>query len=128
MKNASLFILCFSSLAFACQTGETENEPEIFAKGYDQHVELQWPKHQNSSSYQIMVSVDGEAFTERATVEDTIYMDFVTDLGENLSLTYKVLALDASDQESTVGSAEVSTKKFSNEELLDMVQYYTFRY
>src|SRR5690606_29900843 len=55
-------------------------------------------------------------------------MDFVNDLGTNLSLTYKVMALDASDEKNTVGSADVTTKDFSDDELLDMVQYYTFRY
>ena len=128
MKNTTLFVLSFSLLAFACQTEESDKEQEIFAKGYDRHVELQWPHHPEASSYQILVSTDGEEYTERATVEDTIYMDFVNDLGENLSLSYKVVALDGSKQETTVGSAEVNTKNFSNDELLDMVQYYTFRY
>jgi hypothetical protein len=128
MKNTTFFILGFSLLALACQTGETEKGQEIFVKGYDRHVELQWPHHTDASSYQILVSTDGEEYTERATVEDTIYMDFVNDLGTNLSLTYKVVALDASGQEAIVGTADAKTKNFSDEELLDMVQYYTFRY
>src|SRR5690606_39086662 len=128
MKNASLCVLGFSLAAFACQTEETEKGQEIFVKGYDRHVELQWPHHPEASSYQILVSTDGEEYTERAAVEDTIYMDFVNDLGTNLSLTYKVVALDASGQEAIVGTADAKTKNFSDEELLDMVQYYTFRY
>src|SRR5690554_6660463 len=128
MKNTTFFILGFSLLALACQSGKTENGQEIFAKGYDRHVELQWPHHSDASAYQILVSTDGEEYNERATVEDTIYMDFVNDLGENLSLSYKVVALDASGQEAIVGTADAKTKNFSDEELLDMVQYYTFRY
>src|SRR5690606_25467009 len=117
MKNTTFFILGFSLHALACQTGETEKRQEIFVKGYDRQVELQWPHHTDASSYQILVSTDGEEYTERATVEDTIYMDFVNDLGTNLSLTYKVVALDASGQEAIVGTADAKTKNFSDEEL-----------
>lgn len=128
MKNTSLFAIGISLLAFACQSEETEHGEEIFAKGYDRHVELQWSHYAEASSYHILVSTDGEAYSKRATVEGTLYMDFVDDLGTNLNLNYKVVAVGPSNQEHTVGSAEVRTKDFSDEELLDMVQYYTFRY
>src|SRR5690554_4155922 len=128
-KPLILYSLCLSLLtAFACTTTEQQGEGELLAKGYDRHVELQWPKHPAALSYQVLVSSNGEQFTERAIVEDTIYMDFVNDLGTNLSLTYQVVALDSLDEEISIGNAEATTKDFSDEELLDMVQYYTFRY
>lgn len=128
-KPLTLYSFCLSLLiVFACTTTEQEGEGELMAKGYDRHVELQWPKHPAALSYQVLVSSDGEQFTERATVEDTIYIDFVNDLGTNLSLKYQIVALDSLDEEISIGSAETTTKDFTDEELLDMVQYYTFRY
>src|SRR5690606_28834662 len=76
-KHTTLFVLGFTLLAFACQTEVTDKEQEVFAKGYDQHVEIQWPHHPDASTYQILLSMDGKEYIERATVEDTIYMDFV---------------------------------------------------
>src|SRR5690606_1606948 len=128
MRLISFFIVSVSLFVYSCDNEIQTDEQEIFAKGYDRHVELQWPRQENVGKYKIMASTDGENYTERSVVEDTIYMDFVTDLGTNLNLRYKVMAVDGSDEEKLIGSAEVTTKDFSDEELLDMVQYYTFRY
>lgn len=130
MRISVFYLLCLPILlGWGCNnTSEQEKEGGLRAKGYDRHVELQWPKELNAVSYQVLVSTDGEKYTKRATVEDTIYMDFVNDLGTNLSLKYKVVALDSTTEQTPVGIAEVTTKDFSDEELLDMVQYYTFRY
>src|SRR5690554_2932085 len=130
MKKPAILYSFYLSLltGFACDTAEQEREGELLATGYDRHVELRWPKHADAVSYQVQVSSDGNQFAERATVEDTIYMDFVNDLGTNLSLDYRVVALDSLRGQIPVGAAEVTTKDLSDEELLDMVQYYTFRY
>jgi hypothetical protein len=129
MRPHSNSLLLLSLLVgMSCNTAEDEKEAALFAKGYDRHVELQWPKQPNAVSYQVMVSSDGENYTERATVEDTIYLDFVNDLGTNLSLQYQVVAIDSGNAHNPIGVAEVSTKDMTDEELLDMVQYYTFRY
>lgn len=116
------------SLAVACNSPGEKSESTLEAEGYDRHVELKWPKNESAKSYQVLVSADGENYTNRATLEDTIYMDFVNDLGSNLSLNYKVVALDGSGEEIQVNTGEAKTQDFSDEELLDMVQYYTFRY
>ncbi|MBS9522907.1 beta-glucosidase [Litoribacter alkaliphilus] len=123
--NLLLFLL-IPCLAFTCEEN-SDNSP-VLATGYDRHVELQWPKHPNAVQYRILVSSDGESFSERATIEDTLYMDFVNDLGNNLSLHYKVEAFTTGEQAETIGTKEVKTKDFSDEELLEMVSYYTFRY
>src|SRR5690554_7283105 len=63
MKNTTLFVLCFTLLTFACQTEETDKEQAIFAKGYDRHVELQWPHHPEASTYQILLSMEDRKST-----------------------------------------------------------------
>jgi hypothetical protein len=120
-------ILTLAFTAVSCDAVNTTNSA-IKATGYDRHVELQWPKHPNAVQYRVLVSSDGSSFSERATLEDTIYLDFVNDLGSNLSLHYKVEAFTTGEQAESLGTTEVSTKDFSDEELLDMVSYYTFRY
>lgn len=128
MKNIKLLLISLPFIALSCQSDYLQKESEIFARGYDRHVELRWPKTANSTSYQVLVSEDGGEYTERAILEDTIYLDFIHDLGNNLSLRYKINSLRASGDKITVGAAQANTKEFHDEELLEMVQYYTFRY
>src|SRR5690606_39023293 len=108
MKTHPTLLLFLSTLiALSCNSVKQEKAVQIFAKGYDRHVELQWPKQENAVSYQVLVSSDGENYSERATVEDTIYMDFVNDLGANLSLQYQIVAIDSAEAQIPVGVAEV---------------------
>lgn len=111
---------------FACE--QTQDEPaKVQAWGYGRHVELQWEKDPEVEAYRILVGTNGKDYNLRATVEDTIYMDFVSDLGTDLDLYYKVESI-WDDETETVGEVQVKTELMSDEELLDMVQYYTFRY
>ncbi len=96
--------------------------------GYDQHVELRWPAQENETKYRISVRSGDQSFSVRQTLEDTIYLDFVYDLADYRTLVYKIETIDEKGEVSEIGTQEVETKSFSDEELLDMVQYYTFRY
>lgn len=113
-------------------TGEIEVPftPEgLTAAGYDSHVELKWEPVAEADEYQVFQSSDGGAnFTLRNKTSDTIFIDFVAAQGANLDLQYRITALNqghASDPSETVS---VSTAEFTDEELLNMVQQYTFRY
>jgi hypothetical protein len=127
MKQKLQFIpilLCMSF--FSCESkkkesGLMETDP------YEQHVELRWNPSDSASSYSVWVSVDGEDFTKRGETTDTLYLDFVKDLGTDLQLSYEIRA---NHQQDTVllASKETATRKMSEDELLDMVEYYTFRY
>ncbi|GGZ26147.1 hypothetical protein GCM10007049_18440 [Echinicola pacifica] len=131
MKKHALLIglsVLMTVLVFACSSKEEIGESLITAKGYDRHVELHWPSIQGVDSYEIWASMDGKDFTKRASLSDTMYMDFVNDLGQNLQLQYKVKAVGASPEAEDLGIVQVSTRDFTEEELIDMVQYYTFRY
>ncbi len=111
----------------SCGQADETTTGDVTAKGYDRHVELNWEKSENADSYSVWASLDGKNFTKRGETPDTVYLDFVKDLGSELSLHYKVKAYTSSDS-SDVGAARATTKIMSDEELLDMVQYYTFRY
>ena len=108
-----------------------DNNPEpskrIIVKGYDRHVELQWEPVEGAKSYAVFVKKEDNSYTERANVMDTIYMDFVNDLGTELELSYKVEA-QLNEGTESLGEVTVATRSMTDEELLDMVQYYTFRY
>lgn len=94
---------------------------------YERHVELRWNPVDAAESYSVWVSPDGESFTKRGETSDTLYLDFVSDLGSDLKLRYEIRANQAGDT-LAIATKETTTRKMSDEELLDMVQYYTFRY
>jgi hypothetical protein len=118
----------FISLCFACHNKGADSKNQVTAKGYDRHVELQWPPQHNVDSYEVWVRQDNDEFVKRAIVEDTLYMDFVHDLGTNLKLQYKVVGQTRSEGAIDLGTMDVTTHDFSDEELIDMVEFYTFRY
>jgi hypothetical protein len=106
----------------------------IAAKGYDSHIELRWMPNPEDyvTGYVVQRSLDGGAtFNTIATSakEDTIITDHLKSFGSNVTAYYRVFALNAS-AELSVPSDTVfaSTREFTDDEMLDMVQEYTFRY
>ncbi|MEB2775088.1 glucoamylase family protein [Algoriphagus sp. D3-2-R+10] len=127
MKTQSIFsLICPAVLTLACSKSE-EQVNTIKATPYDIHVELAWEKAPEVDSYEVWVSMDDENYTRRAVLEDTIYLDFVNDLGTELELDYEIRA-HSGDDSTIVGRATTKTHKMTDEELLDMVEFYTFRY
>ncbi len=109
--------------------------PEQFrAKGYDSHIELRWKNSGNSggTAFRVYRSLDeGQTFKliEQVGKSDSIYLDFVRPLGLNVKASYRLTSTSGSGQESqpsTIASASTAPK--SDDQLLDMVQEYTFRY
>ncbi|WP_215222819.1 glucoamylase family protein [Echinicola shivajiensis] len=131
MKKTRLsfyLMLLFGFTIWGCSSADKTIDSPVQAKGYDRHVELHWPKQSGISQYEVWVSTENNNFSKRATVDDTIYMDFVNDLGNNLTLKYKVVGLQDAGENTEIGLAMATTKDFTDEELLDMVEFYTFRY
>ncbi|WP_226388693.1 glucoamylase family protein [Penaeicola halotolerans] len=127
MKKSLLYLNLLAAILTTASCQHEKSKHKVIAKGYDQHVELHWDKLSNTTSYEVYLSTDnGDKFTKRATVKDTVYLDFLSDLGSNLNLQYQIKAVDGSDNIYNI--AQISTRTFTDEELLDMVQYYTFRY
>jgi Uncharacterized protein conserved in bacteria len=106
----------------------------LIAKGYDSHVFLTW--HPNTEAflqgYEIHQSIDGGAtyhLRKLVAKEDTTCSDFVRSLGTNLSLVYRIKALNVANEASAFSDPAVcSTHDFSDEELKTMVEEATFRY
>ena len=100
-------------------------------KSYDSHFELRWNANAepNISSYKIYRAAAGEDFQLLSSTNsiNKEYIDFVE--SQNATFSYKITASNTSSQESDF-SNEVSGSTFtmSDEELLTMVQEYTFRY
>ncbi|MFC3414203.1 glucoamylase family protein [Algoriphagus hitonicola] len=124
--NALLSGFLILLVLFSCQSTE-EVKSNLEIDGYENHVELRWNPEQDVDEYSVYVSLDGESFTLRGETRDTLYMDFVSDLGSEVKLEYQVRAKGETDS-LTVARGETATRKMSDEELLDMVEYYTFRY
>ncbi len=105
----------------------------IAARGYEYHIDISWdPSPGNVSGYQVERSLDGGAGYAVAGLVgegDTHFIDWVKTLGEGLDLKYRVRSLDAVGTPSEPSNAvDASTASMTDEELLDMVQAYTFRY
>ncbi len=104
----------------------------LTAKGYDSHVELRWDPSfaPNLFTYRIYRSEDGGAnfeFVKSVGADEGICIDFVG--RRDADLVYRITVINFSGQESDFsGTASASTRAFTDEELLTMVQEYTFRY
>ena len=105
----------------------------VLATPYECHIEISWDLNQETvNGYEIERSLDGglEYSTLAQVDNDTrIYIDWVKPLGQTVEATYRVKALNTVNEPSDP-SATVSATTYSmtDEELLDMVQRYTFRY
>jgi hypothetical protein len=106
----------------------------VIATGYDSHIEITWNANlpENLNGYQVQRSTDnGATFHTIGIVPktDSGYIDWVRELGHDAVLIYKVAAVNASNQVSEYSdTVSASTRPFTDDELLDMVQQYTFRY
>lgn len=103
----------------------------LSAKGYDSHIDLSWePVQANDVNYYVVHrSVDGGEFRPLGIQHTGFnrYTDFLGRQGQSVS--YKVSAVDENYNTSGLSkSIEASTEKFSDAQLLDMVQEASFRY
>jgi len=101
---------------------------------YEYHFEIAWEKSEDSqvTGYQIERSVDGgDSYTVVKMTESSqsVCVDWTKLLGQPAVATYRVRALNGAGEPSAPSEAlSGMTRAFSDEELLDMVQEYTFRY
>ncbi len=106
----------------------------LSAEGYEYHVELGWEAspEPDVTGYQVERSTNGgSSYTTVALVDGDLsyYVDWVQSPGTFTDLTYRVRALNAAGDPSDPSvTADASTRTMSDEELLDMVEKYTFRY
>jgi hypothetical protein len=101
---------------------------DLAGTGYDSHAELTWSPPMADLSYRIYASFDGgTTFELRGETTDSIYLDFVPASGKNKTVPYRVVTL-AQNRESQPMTTSATLRDYTDEELLDMVQRYAFRY
>ena len=126
MKIRHIFISCLLTLSgfFSCN----QKDVEILVFPYDSHIELQWPKIEGANSYLIFASLDGGEFAQRAETSDTLLMDFWMNKEDGRKpIDYKIEAVTNKGKKE-IAQITTQTREMNEEELLDMVQFYTFRY
>lgn len=107
---------------------------DVRATGYEAHIELSWKVStaSNVGSYQIFRSTDGgQNYSLFKTVNKTtgIILDWTADEGPALTRHYRLKTVATNGQTSDFSPVvEAQTKAMSDDELLEMVQRYSFRY
>lgn len=100
----------------------------LSATGYDSHAELSWTRPLEDLTYRIYASFDGGSNYElRGETGDSIYLDFVPSEKRNSTVLYRVKTL-ARSRESEAVSASASIADYTDDQLLDLVERYAFRY
>ncbi|MCD7970308.1 MAG: beta-glucosidase [Alistipes sp.] len=101
----------------------------IEAQGYDSHVELRWQSVPGAQLYRVVVVSDGGEQV-RAETGKLFYMDFITSAPAVPQVyTYKVVEVGTDG--GIVGETpqvQATVRRFSDDELMAMVQQYTLRY
>lgn len=126
----TLFIcFCFS---FSVDAEAQPSAPSGLAvNGYDAHIELEWFKNaeSNINGYRIYRSDNGgdyDMIKSLTSIHDS-YIDFIGE--HDLTFDYKITAYNSDSQESDFSEIKsASTFAMTDEELMTMVQEYTFRY
>ena len=119
----------------SCLPAQAPSPPTgVGAEGFDSHIEIRWQPSPDPdiNNYQIFRSTDdGANYTLLKTVGGgvTQTLDWTGDEGQTLTRHYRIKAVKGGGQTSDFSDpASAQTKVFSDEELQDMVQRYTFRY
>lgn len=105
----------------------------LMAVGYEQHIELAWSLEEDPArvTYHLYRSEDGgQNFSLRRSISptDSLYIDWIGP-DDNVSYQYQLVAVNGGGTESNpTSSVSGQTHTMTDDEWLDMVQRYTFRY
>jgi hypothetical protein len=101
---------------------------DLTVTGYDSHAELTWNHMSEDISFRVDASFDGgQNFEMRGETREHHYLDFIPEDARNSTVIYRLTAfLQNIESEAAEASAEI--RDLTDDELLDMVQRYTFRY
>ncbi|MEO6757896.1 MAG: hypothetical protein ABIO24_00475, partial [Saprospiraceae bacterium] len=132
IRNNYTILLLFFWLPFA--SAQSPIPPDgITATGYESHIELRWSASASPgvTAYQVYRSTDnGMNFSllQSVSASQLTLIDWIGDEGQNLSRQYEVRALAGSNYGPFSSPFTGQTQTMTDEQLLDMVQRYTFRY
>lgn len=105
----------------------------LTATGYEEHIELSWPLTDDPAraNYHLYRSEDGgQSFSLFRAVSgaDSLFIDWIGS-SSSPNFTYRLAAVNGGGTESSfTNQATAQTRPLSDEEWMDMVQRYTFRY
>ena len=100
----------------------------LTATGYDSHAELRWEHPTEGMSFKIYASFDNqETYELRAATVEVYFLDFLPQAYRNSTIHYRVVAEGAGETALAVETS-AAIRGFTDEELMDMVQRYSFRY
>ncbi len=118
----------FLSLSFHLYAEVIPPVETVIATGYDRHAELRWNHPMEGMSYKIYASFDNqETYQLRHTTGETFFLDFVPEQSHNSTIHYRIVA-ETAGQSSQAVEASAAIRDFTDDELMDMVQRYSFRY
>ncbi len=101
---------------------------DFSATGYDSHAELAWTHPMPGLTYRIFASFDeGLSFDLRTETTDCYFLDFVPENMRNSSIKYRVIST-IQGKESAPKESITQLADFTDDELLNMIQDYSFRY
>ncbi len=127
-KNGVSRLFYVDEIAAFKSIGEVPPVENLTATGYDSHAELNWDQPMEDLTYRIFASFDGgQAFGLRGETTENYYIDFVPEEGRNTSVSYRIVAA-VQNKESEAVEAVAEIHDYSDDELLDLVQQYSFRY
>jgi hypothetical protein len=126
-NNISRTILIDDITAFK-SFGVIPSPGNLTATGYDSHAELIWSSPLANLSYRIYASFNGGSTYElRAETTDSIFLDFVPSSAKNSTVYYRVVTLLQGRESQSVAST-ATLRDYTDDELIDMVERYDFRY
>lgn len=100
----------------------------LTATGYDSHVELKWKQAGFGLTYRVYATFDnGITYENRGETTENYYLDFVPEKGKNKQVKYRVVSV-IQGKESIPVEANANLRDYTDDELLDMYQRYSFRY
>lgn len=132
MPKRLRLLFIFFTTTFLPYSGITAQNFPFTAEGFDSHVELSWedPQGMNPASYQVWRSSNGQDFILLKSLSTNSYLDYTGFAGDTPDTYYYYLsALNPINVEiATSDTIQVTVAEMTDEELLTMVQRYTFRY
>ncbi len=127
-ETANTRLILIDELLASREMSNVPSPINFTATGYDSHAELNWEQPMEQLSYKVYASFDdGQNYELRTETTDNFYMDFVPENGKNKNVKYRAITVaEAVESDPVEATAEITD--FTDDELIDMVQRYTFRY
>ena len=127
-NNGSSRLFFIDQIAVFKFIGELPAVEDFTVTGYDSHAELTWNHTAEDISFRIYASFDGgQTYEVRGETRELYYLDFIPEDARNSTVIYRLVAvLQETESEAAEASAEI--RDFTDEELLSMIQQYTFWY